>query len=194
MRAMIRQSFMMFGVLTLLTGVIYPLLVTGVAQVIFPRQANGSLILQDGHAVGSALIGQDFASKGYFWSRPSATSPPYNAASSAGSNLAPTGKAEEALITKRTEALKAADPLHRSDIPADLLTASGSGLDPDISPAAAYYEVPRVAQARGIPRVRLDELVATLTRGRFLGVIGEPRVNVLELNLALDRMTANGGA
>ncbi|HUX21059.1 MAG TPA: potassium-transporting ATPase subunit KdpC [Spirochaetia bacterium] len=193
MRSLIRQSLIMFGVLTVLTGLIYPLVVTGIAQALFPWQANGSLIERGAKTVGSALIGQEFTSKGYFWSRPSATTPPYNAASSGGSNLSPTGEAEEEIVTKRVEALRSADPLQRGAIPADLVTASGSGLDPDISPAAAYYQVPRVAAARGIPTGRLDTLVEQMTKQPFLGVIGEPRVNVLELNLALDRMERHAG-
>jgi len=193
MRTLIRQSLIVFGVMTVLTGLIYPLVVTGIAQALFPWQANGSIIERGGKAVGSALIGQEFVSKDYFWSRPSATTPPYNAASSTGSNLAPTGKAEEDLVTKRAQELKSADPLHRGAIPVDLLTASGSGLDPDISPAAAYYQVPRVAAARDIPTGRLDALVEHMTKQRFLGVIGEPRVNVVELNLALDRVDRHAG-
>jgi potassium-transporting ATPase KdpC subunit len=194
MRTLIRQSLVFFAVMTVLTGVLYPLVVTGVTQLAFPSRANGSVIDAAGRQVGSTLIGQDFTSMKYFWTRPSATTPPYNAASSTGSNLAPTNPAEADLVAKRAAQLEAADPLHRTDIPSDLLTASGSGLDPDITPAAAHYEVARVAAARGLSESAVDALVTRMTAAPFLGVIGEPRVNVLELNLALDRMSGHGGS
>jgi len=188
LRRIMKQAAIMVGLATLLTGIVYPLVMTGLAQLIFPREANGSIIEREGRPVGSALIGQEFTSDGYFWSRPSATTPPYNAAASSGSNLSPTGKALAALVTQRAASLRAFDPLHRSQIPVDLLTASASGLDPDITPAAALYQVPRVAAARKLPQDRVKRLVEAHITGRTLGVLGEPRVNVLELNLALDTL------
>lgn len=176
-------------ILTLITGIAYPLLVTGIAQLVFPHQANGSLILRDGKAVGSSLIGQSFISPQYFWPRPSATSPmPYNGCSSSGSNLGPINPALSESFKTRIERLKAADPCGAPLVPADLVTASASGLDPDISPAAAEYQIPRIAKARNIDESLIRELVAKFTRGRQLGVLGEARVNVLELNLALDEL------
>jgi potassium-transporting ATPase KdpC subunit len=162
-------------------------LVTGVAQTVFADQANGSLILKDGKAVGSALIGQSFSDPGHFWSRPSATSPmAYNAANSVGSNLAPTAPALADAVKARIEALRAADPGNTLPVPVDLVTTSASGLDPHISRAAADYQAARVARARGLPLERVQALVAAHTEGRALGFIGEPRVHVLQLNLALD--------
>ena len=173
--------------LTLITGFLYPLVITGVAQVLFPRQANGSLILIDGKPVGSSLIGQPFDAPKYFWGRPSATSPfPYNAAASSGSNLGPTNEALIKAVQARIDALKAVDPDNSLPLPVDLVTASGSGLDPHISPASAGYQVTRVARARGMEEGVVRQLVSLYTEGRQLGILGEPRVNVLALNLALD--------
>ena len=187
MLKMFRQALLMLALLTLVTGVIYPLIVTGVAQVAFPRQASGSLIEHDGVKVGSDLIGQPFSDPKYFWGRPSATSPgPYNAGASSGSNQGPLNPALHEAVAARIEALRAADPDNASPVPVDLVTASGSGLDPHISPAAAEYQVARVARARGLSVDEVKALVAKHTLGRQLGFLGEPRVNVLELNLALD--------
>lgn len=177
----------MLAVLTLITGVAYPLVVTGIAKVAFPDQANGSLIVKDQKVVGSTLIGQPFEDPKHFWSRLSATTPgAYNAASSAGSNLGPTNEALTKNAKARIDALQAADPENKAPIPVDLVTSSGSGLDPHISPAAAEYQVHRVAKARGIPEDRVRALVAKHTEGRALGFLGEPCVNVLLLNLELD--------
>ena len=174
-------------VTTLLLGIIYPLVVTGIAQVVFPYQANGSLIVKDGKPVGSALIGQSFDDPKYFWGRPSATSPfAYNAAASSGSNLSPTNPALVKAVQERVDALRAADPGNKAAVPVDLVTASASGLDPHISPAAALYQVTRVAQARKLEPQAVRQLVDQHTEGRFLGILGEPRVNVLKINLALD--------
>ncbi len=187
MRTHLRPALIVLGLLTILTGLVYPLMVTGVAQLFFPWQANGSLIVRDGKPVGSVLIGQPFDAPQYFWSRPSATSPfPYNAAASAGSNLGPTNEALVKAVQARIDALKAADPGNTKPIPVDLVTASASGLDPHISPAAADYQVRRVAKARGLDEAVLRQLVARHTHGRQWGLLGEPRVNVLELNLRLD--------
>ena len=175
-------------VLTVLTGLIYPLVITGAAQLIFPRQANGSLIIQNGQPVGSQLIGQPFNDPRYFWGRLSATSPyPYNASASSGSNLGPTNPALIAEVQARVQALQAADPGNAQPIPVDLVTSSGSGLDPDISVAAALYQAPRVARLRGLSLDRVRVLVQKYTENRQLMILGEPRVNVLELNLALDQ-------
>jgi K+-transporting ATPase ATPase C chain len=179
----------LLGALALLTGIVYPLAVTGIAQVVFPSAASGSLLVVDGRARGSSLIGQPFSAPGYFWSRPSATSPvPYNGAASAGSNLGPTSPALVAAVQERVAALRAADPGLTGPIPVDLVTASASGLDPDISPAAALVQVPRVARARGLREELLRQLVRTHIESRAFGFVGEPRVNVLALNLALDRL------
>jgi potassium-transporting ATPase KdpC subunit len=187
MRAQLKPAIIILALLTLITGVIYPLAVTVIAQVAFPAQANGSLIVKDGQAIGSELIGQPFGDPKYFWGRLSATAQfPYNAASSSGSNLGPLNPALLGMIQGRINALKAADPNNTQPIPVDLVTASGSGLDPHISPAAAEYQVARVARARGLDEAVVRQLVAQHTQGRDLGVLGEPRVNVLELNLALD--------
>jgi potassium-transporting ATPase KdpC subunit len=190
MLKLIRQSLAVLIAFTVIAGVVYPLVVTGLARGLFPSQAGGSLIQQEGKTVGSALIGQPFTAPGYFWSRPSATSPfPYNAAASTGSNLGPTNPDLLSAVQARIEALRAADPGNTGKIPVDLVTSSGSGLDPDISPAAAEYQVGRVARARGLPAEQVRQLVAAHTRGRQFGVLGEPRVNVLELNIALDRIS-----
>ena len=174
-------------VLTVLTGLAYPLVVTGIAQVAFPGKANGSLLERDGQVVGSSLIGQPFDDPKYFWSRPSATaSHPYNAAASGASNQGPTNPALIEAVKTRVEALKASDPGNTTPIPVDLVTASASGLDPDISPAAALWQVPRIARARGLDDGAVRDLVARYTEGRQLWVLGESRVNVLELNRALD--------
>jgi K+-transporting ATPase ATPase C chain len=189
MRAQLRPALVALLLFTLLTGLVYPLLVTGIAQLAFPRQANGSLIVQNGKTAGSSLIGQPFSAPKYFWGRLSATSPyPYNAAASSGSNLGPTNPALLSEVKARIAALKAADPGNTLPIPVDLVTSSGSGLDPDISIDAALYQVPRVARARGLSVSTVQALVNQYTQGRQLGFLGEPRVNVLELNLALDRI------
>jgi K+-transporting ATPase ATPase C chain len=188
MAAYLRPALTSLIFFTLITGVAYPLVVTGIAQVIFPFQANGSLIVKDGKVVGSALIGQVFDEPKYFWGRPSATSPfGYNAGASSGSNLSPTNPALVSAVQGRVEALRAADPGNTAPVPVDLVTASGSGLDPHISPAAALYQVPRVARERKLAPDAVRALVERNTDGRFLGLLGEPRVNVLKLNLALDR-------
>ena len=182
-----KDAFLMLVALTLVTGVVYPLLVTGISKAVFPGQAEGSLIERDGKAVGSALIGQPFSDPKYFWSRPSATAPmPYNAGASSGSNQGPLNPALADAVKGRIEALRSAEPDNKAPVPIDLVTASGSGLDPHISPAAADYQVARVARVRGIEPAKVRALVAEHTAGRQLGFLGEPRVNVLELNLALD--------
>lgn len=195
MRELIKPAALLFLAFTLLTGVAYPLLVTGIAQAMFPVQANGSLVddhgqpaktLQD--AMGSLLIGQSFSAPCYFWSRPSATSPfPYNAAASSGSNLGPLNPALEKAVGQRVQAIQLAGPAAGAPVPVDLVTSSASGLDPHISPASALYQVPRVAAARGLDAQKVKELVWRYTEDRTMGVFGEPRVNVLLLNLALDR-------
>jgi K+-transporting ATPase ATPase C chain len=183
----VRTALLMLLLLSVITGLAYPALVTGIAQLLFPHQANGSLIVREGKAVGSALIGQPFDDPKYFWGRPSATSPfPYNPSASSGSNLGPTNPALIEAVQGRVDALKAADPGNTGPVPVDLVTASGSGLDPHISPAAALYQVPRVAKARGMDPSAVHQLVERHTEGRQLGVLGEPHVNVLRLNLALD--------
>jgi K+-transporting ATPase KdpC subunit len=193
MTSQLRPAFFMLLFLTLITGVIYPLAVTGIAQVIFPSQANGSLILADGKAVGSELIGQQFDDPSYFWGRISATGTfAYNAfnaenlTASSGSNYGPLNTALTDMVQARIDALKAADPDNTLPIPVDLVTASGSGLDPHISVAAALYQVHRVASARGLSEADVQSLVEKNTDGRQFGFFGEPRVNVLKLNLALD--------
>jgi K+-transporting ATPase ATPase C chain len=183
----LRQAVVCLAVFTVITGVFYPLIVTGIAQLAFPHQANGSLIISNGKAVGSSLIGQSFSNPKYFWARPSATSPtPYNAANSSGSNLGPLNPALIENVKTRIEQLKTADPASKPLVPVDLVTASGSGLDPDISPASAEYQVPRIAKLRDLDESKVRELVAKHNRNRQLGILGEPRINVLELNLALD--------
>ena len=189
MKDQIRPALSMLIVLTVLTGLIYPLTVTGLVQLFFPEQANGSLIVQDGKVLGSKLIGQHFDKPEYFWSRPSATVPfPYNAAASAGSNLGPTNPVLIDAVKARVAALRAADPGNNSPIPVDLVTASGSGLDPHISPAAALYQAKRVARARGLDEAIVQTLIAEHTEERQFKLLGERRVNVLQLNLALDAL------
>jgi K+-transporting ATPase ATPase C chain len=196
----IRPAILVLALLTLLTGLAYPLAMTAIAGVIFPKQAQGSLIEKDGKVVGSALIGQEFKDDKYFHGRPSATTAPdpadssktvpapYNAANSGGSNLGPTSKALDDRVKEDVDKLKAENP--SAAVPMDLVTTSGSGLDPDISPEAALFQVPRVAKARNLPEDRVSQLVTENTQGRLVGLLGEPRVNVLELNLALDAASA----
>jgi K+-transporting ATPase ATPase C chain len=192
MLAQLRAAAVSLAVLTVITGIAYPLLVTGIAQAAFPSRANGSLIVQNGRAVGSGLIGQTFDDPKYFWGRLSATvdanskALPYNAGASGASNLGPTNPALVDEVKGRLDALAAADPDNKDPVPIDLVTSSASGLDPDISPAAALYQVHRVAKARGLDDGQVRALVESHTQGRTLGILGEPRVNVLELNLALD--------
>jgi len=196
MFAQLRPAFTMIILMTLITGAIYPLVVTGVAQLTMPGQANGSLIQRDGKpvkdgagAVGSELIGQPFSDPKRFWGRPSATSPyPYNASASSGSNQGPLNPALADAVKDRIKALRDADPGNTAPVPVDLVTASGSGLDPHISPAAAEYQVARIAKARGLEPQKVRALVAESTEGRQLGFLGEPRVNVLRLNLALEAL------
>ncbi len=187
----LKPALFIFVILTLITGVLYPSLVTVIAQLAFQSQANGSLIERNGRTVGSRLIGQPFSDPKYFWGRPSATTPmPYNAGSSAGSNLGPTNPALEDAVKARIAALKDADPGQSAAIPVDLVTASASGLDPHISPAAAEYQLARVARVRGLVPKEVRRLVAANTEWRQFGVLGEPRVNALTLNLALDQALA----
>jgi K+-transporting ATPase ATPase C chain len=187
MRSLIRPALVLFLILTVITGVVYPLVVTGIARVVFPQQAAGSLISKDGRIVGSRLIGQSFSDPKYFWSRPSATSPqPYNGLASTGSNLGPLNPALTDAVKSRIDALHAADPTNTAPVPVDLVTASGSGLDPEISIAGANYQAARVARVRGVAVESVRGIIAAHSQGRFLGLLGEPRVNVLELNLALD--------
>jgi len=193
MSKLLRQSLTLLLLMTAITGVLYPLAVTGVAQLIFPRQANGSLIVKGGKPLGSALIGQSFTDPKYFWGRPSATAPnAYNGSASSGSNLGPTNPALTDAVKQRIAALRAADPENSAPVPVDLVTASASGLDPQISPAAAQYQLARVARLRGLGRAQVQALVDANTSGRQFGVLGEPRVNVLQLNLALDAAHAHG--
>jgi potassium-transporting ATPase KdpC subunit len=187
MNNIIRPCISLFAVLTLVTGVAYPLVVTGVARTVFPSEAAGSLIVRDGKPVGSSLIGQNFSDPTHFWGRPSATSPmTYNATSSSGSNQGPLNPALTDAVKGRVEALRAADPGNAAPVPADLVTASASGLDPHITPAAALYQVARVAKARGLAAVKVQALVEQQIERPLLGMLGEPRVNVLQLNLALE--------
>ena len=187
--ASLRPAVVLFLLLTALTGFIYPLVVTGLAQLLFPQQAAGSLVMRNGRALGSRLIGQSFSAPGYFWGRPSATTPqPYNGTASGGSNLGPLNPALLDAVKPRIAALRAADPGNEAPVPVDLVTASGSGLDPEISVAAADYQAARIARARGLAPERVRALIAQHSEGRLLGVLGEPRVNVLELNLALDAL------
>jgi potassium-transporting ATPase KdpC subunit len=188
MFAQLRAAVLIFLVLTVLTGVAYPLLVMAIAQVAFNHQANGSLIVRDGKVVGSELIGQAFDNPEYFWSRPSATAPAYNGAASTGSNYGPTNQAQIDAVKGRVAAAREANPDQIAPVPIDLVTVSASGLDPHISPAAADFQIARVAKARGLPEAKVRELVSANTESRTFGVLGEPRVNVLKLNLALDAM------
>lgn len=191
MLTLIRNAFVMLLLMTVLTGAAYPLVATGLAQAIFPAQSNGSLVMKDGKAVGSSLIGQSFTEPKYFWGRPSATTPMAdNGASSTGSNLGPTNPALTDAVKQRIDALRTADPGNDAPVPVDLVTASGSGLDPEISPAAAQYQLMRVAKARGVEPAKVQQLVVQATTGRQFGLLGEPRVNVLQLNLALDALQA----
>ena len=187
MFAMLRPLLLLFVILSAITGLVYPLAVTGVAQSVFPQQAAGSLVLHDGKPVGSRLIGQNFSDPRHFWGRPSATAPtPYNAAASGGANLGPLNPALVDAVKARVEALRAADPGNQAPVPVDLVTSSASGLDPHISPAAAHYQAARVARMRGLPLSQVEQLIATHTEAPLWGLLGEPRVNVLALNLALD--------
>ena len=187
MKNLLRPAVSLFVLLSLITGIAYPVVTTGIARVLFPHQAAGSLISLNGKPVGSSLIGQNFTDPKHFWGRPSATAPqPYNGTASGGSNLGPLNPALVDAVKGRIDALKASDPSNTSPIPADLVTSSGSGLDPHISPEAAEYQAPRIAKARNISIEKLNALIAQHTEARLWGIFGEPRVNVLELNLALD--------
>lgn len=189
MKTLLRPALSLFVLLSTVTGLAYPLAVTGVAGAAFPEQAAGSLILKDGKPVGSSLIGQNFSDPKHFWGRPSATAPqPYNASASSGSNQGPLNPALVEAVKGRIDALRAADPANGTPIPADLVTASASGLDPHISPAAALWQIGRIAKARHLPETQLSALVAANTESRQWGLLGEPRVNVLKLNLALDAL------
>jgi K+-transporting ATPase ATPase C chain len=183
----LRPALVVFLLMTILTGIAYPLLVTGIGQGVFSKQANGSLIETNSRARGSALLGQPFSSPQYFWGRPSATGPhAYNGAASSGSNQGPTNPALREAVAARIAALRAADPGNTAAVPVDLVTASGSGLDPHVSPAAAEYQLARVARARQIPPEQVRHYIARATETRTFGILGEPRVNVLQLNLLLD--------
>ncbi len=187
MTSTLRPALVLFALLTALTGIVYPLIVTAIAQVAFPQQAAGSLVVREGKPVGSSLIGQNFSDPKYLWGRPSATGPmPNNASASGGSNQGPLNPALADAVKGRIDSLRAADPGNTAPVPVDLVTASGSGLDPHISVAAARYQAARVAKQRGLPLAQLQQLIDGYTEGRLLGVIGEPRINVLRLNLALD--------
>jgi K+-transporting ATPase ATPase C chain len=188
---LIRPAVSLLALMTVLLGIVYPLVITGLAQVAFPHQADGSLIHQNGKLIGSELIGQSFSDPKYFWGRPSATTPqPYNGVASTGSNLGPLNPALLDAVKANAKGLHDADPDNRQSIPVDLVTASASGLDPDISPAAALYQAARVARARDLAPASLETLINVHERGRLFGLFGEPRINVLELNLALDRLQA----
>lgn len=190
MKNQIRPALVVFTLLTVITGVAYPVLVTQLSQGLFPDQANGSLIVKDNKVMGSALIGQNFSEPKYFWGRPSATSPdPYNAAASSGSNLGPLNVAQKEAVDTRIQALQASDPDNKAPIPVDLVTASASGLDPHISPAAAQWQIARVSRERGLAREDVSKLVEAHTEIRQWGLLGEARVNVLSLNIALDQLT-----
>ncbi len=185
--SVLRPALVLFALLTALTGVAYPLLVTGVGQAAFPAEAEGSLIERGGKAVGSSLIGQNFSDPKYFWGRPSATGPmPYNANASGGSNQGPLNPALVDAVKGRIDALRAADPGNTAPVPVDLVTASGSGLDPHVSVAGARFQAARVARVRSLPVAKVQQLIESNSEGRLFGLLGEPRVNVLRLNLALD--------
>jgi K+-transporting ATPase ATPase C chain len=188
MWSLLRQTVVVFLALTVVTGLVYPLAITVVAQAVFPHQANGSLIEQGGKVVGSELIGQQFDDRKYFWGRPSSTTPPYNAASSTGSNYGPTNPDQLKAVHDHADALRKAHPDQPEIVPIDLVTASGSGLDPHISPAAAEYQISRIAKSRGVNAQVIRDLLSQHTSGRQLGFLGESRVNVLKLNLALDNL------
>lgn len=189
MTAILRPAFSLFAALTVVCGLAYPLLITGIGQLAFPLQAAGSLIERDGQPIGSRLIGQSFSAPRYFWGRPSATTPmPDNAANSGGSNLGPSNPAFIAVVKIRIDALRAADPHNTAKIPVDLVTTSASGLDPDITRAAAYYQAARVARARGLTTRVVHDLIDKHSKSQYFGFFGEPRVNVLMLNLALDTL------
>jgi len=189
----IRPALTLFTTFTVVTGLAYPLLVTGISQVAFPHQANGSLIMRDDKPLGSELIGQNFSAPKYFWGRPSATAnAPYNAAASGGSNLGPLNPALKEAVEGRIKALRESDPSNTAPIPIDLVTASASGLDPHISPAAAQWQASRIARVRGVNEAAVSKLIEQHTEQRQLGLLGEPRVNVLALNMALDQMTHVG--
>ena len=193
MTKLLRSAVMLLLLMTVITGVLYPLVATGLAQLVFPQRANGSLIVKDGKPIGSVLIGQSFTAPKYFWSRPSATTPQANnGINSGGSNLGPTNPALTDAVKQRIAALRAADPGNTAPVPVDMVTASGSGLDPEISPAAAQYQLERVAKARGLSTSQVQALVNEYTSGRQFGMFGEPRVNVLQLNLALDAPQTHG--
>jgi K+-transporting ATPase ATPase C chain len=193
MASLLRPALLLLATLGVLTGLAYPALVTGAMQALLPAQANGSLIREGDRVLGSSLIGQPFSDPGRFWGRPSATARvPYDAAASTGSNQGPSNPALQEAVKARIEALRAADPGNPAPVPADLVTASGSGLDPHVSPAAALYQVGRVARARGLPEDAVRRLVEARIEGRGLGLLGEPRVNVLLLNLDLERAAAGG--
>ena len=192
MKTLIRPAVSLFVVLTVVTGVLYPLVVTGVAKAAFPQQAAGSLIVQNGKTVGSSLIGQNFSDPKYFWGRPSATSPmAYNGQGSGGSNLGPLNPALTDAIKGRVDALRAADPGNKAAVPVDLVTTSASGLDPEISVAAAQYQAPRIARLRGLSATAVEAIITKHTEGRLFGVLGEPRVNVLDMNLELQHANAS---
>ena len=190
--SILRPAIVLFALLSALTGLIYPMAVTGAAKAVFPKEAAGSLIVLDGTTVGSRLIGQNFSDPKHFWGRPSATAPqPYNASASGGANQGPLNPALTDAIKARVEALRAADPDNTAPVPVDLVTASASGLDPDISPAAAHYQAARVARVRGVPVEQINALIEKHTQGALWGLLGEARVNVLALNLALDASTSS---
>jgi len=192
MNALIRPAVSLFVFLTVVTGVVYPLVVTGVARAAFPRQAAGSLIVQDGRTVGSSLIGQNFSDPKYFWGRPSATGPmANNGQGSGGSNLGPLNPALTDAIKGRVEALRAADPGNKAPVPVDLVTSSASGLDPEISVAAAQYQARRIARLRGLSPALVEDIITRHTQGRLFGLLGEPRVNVLDMNLDLQHANAS---
>lgn len=188
MKSILRPAFVLLAALTLVCGLLYPFAVTGIGQILFADKAAGSLVLRDGQPVGSMLIGQSFSSPEYFWGRPSATSPmPNNAASSGGSNLGPTNPAQIDAVKERINALKKVEPDNSAQLPVDLVTASASGLDPEISLAAAYYQAGRIAHARKLPIEEVRSMIDKRSEPQYFGFFGEPRVNVLALNLALDR-------